>query len=140
MARGAIDRRSCGIAVRCAVVKDHLQICSGKRVLLRAATAVSVLGLAEPCCAGLLDSLRAIDINDYAVGIGVSTTENIYVDAGDSQTIYPYLTKLVPSALDDGVTFGMRPSRRSAAAYMSSISSKSSARPRAIACWRRFES
>ena len=54
----------------------------------------------------LLDSLRAIDINDYAVGIGVSTTENIYVDAGDSQTIYPYLTKLVPSALDDGVTFG----------------------------------
>jgi len=30
----------------------------------------------------------------------------IYVDSGDSQTAYPYLTKLVPSALDDGVTFG----------------------------------
>jgi outer membrane protein len=68
--------------------------------------AASFIGLAEPCSAGLLDSLRAIDINDYAVGIGVSQTENIYVDAGDSQTIYPYLTKLVPSALDDGVTFG----------------------------------
>jgi outer membrane protein len=54
----------------------------------------------------LIEDLRAIDLNDYAVGIGVTTTENIYVDAGDSQTAYPYLTKLVPSALDDGVTFG----------------------------------
>jgi outer membrane protein len=62
--------------------------------------------LANPCSAGLLDSLRAIDINDYAVGIGISQTENVYVDASDSRTIYPYLTKLVPSALDDGVTFG----------------------------------
>jgi outer membrane scaffolding protein for murein synthesis (MipA/OmpV family) len=77
-----------------------------KRAPLRAGAAACLLGLAAPCCAGVLDSLRAIDINDYAVGIGVSTTESIYVDAGDSQTIYPYLTKLVPSALDDGVTFG----------------------------------
>jgi outer membrane scaffolding protein for murein synthesis (MipA/OmpV family) len=65
-----------------------------------------MLALAAPCSAGLLDGLRAIDINDYAVGVGVSTTENIYVDSGDSQTVYPFLTKLVPSALDDGVTFG----------------------------------
>jgi outer membrane scaffolding protein for murein synthesis (MipA/OmpV family) len=65
-----------------------------------------VLGFAEPSSAGLLDSLRAIDINDYAVGMGVSTTENIYVGGADSQTIYPFLTKLVPSALDDGVIFG----------------------------------
>lgn len=54
----------------------------------------------------LIEGLRAIDLNDYAVGIGVSTTENIYADGDDSQTAYPYLTKLVPSALDDGVTFG----------------------------------
>ena len=84
----------------------RLVVSPSKSVSLRAAAAASLLALAAPCSAGLLDGLRAIDINDYAVGIGVSTTENIYVDAGDSQTIYPYLTKLVPSALDDGVTFG----------------------------------
>jgi outer membrane protein len=83
-----------------------LAIRSTERFSVRAIAAATLLGLAEPCSASLLDSLRAIDINDYAVGIGVSQTENIYVDAGDSQTIYPYLTKLVPSALDDGVTFG----------------------------------
>src|SRR5688572_17289172 len=65
-----------------------------------------VLGFVQPSTAGLLDSLRAIDINDYAVGMGVSTTENIYVGSADSQTIYPFLTKLVPSALHDDVVFG----------------------------------
>jgi outer membrane protein len=72
--------------------------------------AAGLLGLAGPSHADLVEDLvedlRAIDLNDFAVGIGVSTTENIYVDGGDSQTPYPYLTKLVPSALDDGVTFG----------------------------------
>ena len=65
-----------------------------------------ILGFGQPSTAGLLDSLRAIDINDYAVGMGVSTTENIYVGGADSQTIYPFLTKLVPSALHDDVVFG----------------------------------
>jgi outer membrane protein len=73
-------------------------------------TAAGLLGFAGPLHAqpikNLVENLRAIDINDYAVGFGVSTTENIYVDAEDSQTVYPFLTKLVPSALDDGVTFG----------------------------------
>lgn len=66
---------------------------------------MSLLGLAQPSNAGLLDGLRGIDINDYAVGFGVSTTENIYAGAGDSRTVYPFLTKLRPSAFDDGVTF-----------------------------------
>jgi outer membrane protein len=83
-----------------------LAILRSKRVSLRVAAAASLLPAAAPCSAGVLESLRSIDINDWAVGIGISTTDNIYVDAGDSQTIYPYLTKLVPSALDDGVTFG----------------------------------
>jgi outer membrane scaffolding protein for murein synthesis (MipA/OmpV family) len=74
------------------------------------AGAAGLLGLAGPSHAAdvvedLIEELRAIDLNDYAVGLGVSTTENIYVDGGDSQTVYPYLTKLLPSALDDGVTF-----------------------------------
>ena len=45
-----------------------------------------------------------------------------------------------PTTFDDGVTFGTRPRIWFAAAYMSSMSSKSSARPNAIACGRRFES
>jgi outer membrane scaffolding protein for murein synthesis (MipA/OmpV family) len=87
-------------------VEDHVEIRSSIRVSLSAVAALGVLTLAEPCSAGVLDGLRSINLNDYAVGIGVSMTGNAYVDAGDSQTIYPYLTKLVPSALDDGVTFG----------------------------------
>ncbi len=79
---------------------------SRRRAPLRVIVVAIASPLAGPAHAGVLDALRAIDINDYAVGIGVATTENIYADAGDSQTIYPYLTKLVPSALDDGVTFG----------------------------------
>ena len=81
-----------------------------RRVSLRVGAAAGLLSFASPIHAadlvkGLIDDLRAIDLNDYAVGIGASTTENIYVGGDDSLTAYPYLTKLVPSALDDGVTF-----------------------------------
>jgi outer membrane scaffolding protein for murein synthesis (MipA/OmpV family) len=69
------------------------------------AAAAALLALPGTASAGLLDGLRAIDINDYAIGVGVSTTESIYAGAGDSQTIYPYLTRLRPSAFDDGVVF-----------------------------------
>jgi outer membrane protein len=73
---------------------------------LRSAAAVAaLLGVAGPASAGLLDGLRSIDINDYAIGIGVSMTESIYADTDESQTIYPYLTRLRPSAFDDGVVF-----------------------------------
>ena len=83
----------------------------GRRASLHAAAAAVLLGLAGPSHAAeviedLVEDLRAIDINDWAVGLGISTTSSIYVDAHSSQTIYPYLTKLLPSALDDGVTFG----------------------------------
>ena len=45
-----------------------------------------------------------------------------------------------PTTLDDGVTLTRLPRMRFAAAYMFSMSSKRSPRPRAIACWRRFDS
>jgi outer membrane protein len=81
-------------------------ISSRRRAQLRGvATVAALLGLAQPASAGLLDGLRAIDINDYAVGLGISTTENIYAGADDSRTVYPYLTRLRPSAFDDGVVF-----------------------------------
>jgi len=74
--------------------------------LLRFVAAVAgLLALAQPVHAGVLDGLRAIDLNDYAVGIGVSSAESIYVGAADSHTVYPYLTRLKPSAFDDGVVF-----------------------------------
>ena len=44
------------------------------------------------------------------------------------------------STFDEGVTFVGRPSMRLAAAYQSSMTSKRSPSPSAIACWRRFES
>ena len=45
-----------------------------------------------------------------------------------------------PTTLELGVTFTMLPRIRFAAAYMSSMASKRSPSPRAMACWRRFES
>lgn len=52
-----------------------------------------------------LDALRRIDINDYAVGLGVSHTDNVYAGAADTTTYYPYATRLYPSDFDDGVLF-----------------------------------
>ena len=80
------------------------------RASLRVGAAAFLIALVGPARADdliekLVEDLRAIDLNDYAVGIGVTTTSNPYVDGDDSVTPYPYLTKLVPSALDDGVTF-----------------------------------
>ncbi|SIN19588.1 Uncharacterised protein [Mycobacteroides abscessus subsp. abscessus] len=45
-----------------------------------------------------------------------------------------------PTTFEEGVTFTMCPSIRSAAEYMSSISSKCSARPSAVAWARRLDS
>ena len=45
-----------------------------------------------------------------------------------------------PTTLELGVTLTMLPRMRFAAAYMSSIDSNRSPRPRAIACWRRLDS
>lgn len=70
-----------------------------------AAAIAGLLCLTEPAGAGLLDGLRGIDINDYALGLGMSTNESIYAGGGSAQTLYPYLTRLRPSAFDDGVVF-----------------------------------
>jgi outer membrane scaffolding protein for murein synthesis (MipA/OmpV family) len=87
-------------------MEDDVAISSGRYVRVRCVAAVAgLLGLAQPSSAGVLDGLRGIDINDYAIGLGVSTTENIYAGAGESRTVYPYLTRLRPSAFDDGVVF-----------------------------------
>ena len=45
-----------------------------------------------------------------------------------------------PTTLDEGVTLTRLPRIRLAAVYMSSMSSKRSPSPRAMACWRRLDS
>jgi outer membrane protein len=67
--------------------------------------ALALLGTGAPARAGLLDELRKIDINDYAIGLGVSTSDSIYVGEGTSSWIYPYVTRFSPSDFDNGILF-----------------------------------
>ncbi|HET8698012.1 MAG TPA: MipA/OmpV family protein [Gammaproteobacteria bacterium] len=53
----------------------------------------------------LLQGLHEIDINDYAIGVGASSTESVYAGAPDSTAAYPYIGRLFPSDFDDGVLF-----------------------------------
>jgi outer membrane protein len=55
--------------------------------------------------ADLLQGLQEIDINDYAIGLGATSKENVYVGAPDSTTFYPYVARLFPSDFDDGLLF-----------------------------------
>ncbi len=42
--------------------------------------------------AAWLDYFRSLDLNDYALGIGFSSTQNIYKGSANSAYLYPYLT------------------------------------------------
>ncbi|MGK0500822.1 MAG: outer membrane scaffolding protein for murein synthesis (MipA/OmpV family) [Oceanicoccus sp.] len=50
---------------------------------------------------GLLERLRAVDLNNYALGVMITGTGNIYKGAEDSVFLYPYLTSMTESALTD---------------------------------------
>jgi len=49
----------------------------------------------------LLDYIRNYDLNDYALGIGISAGQNLYVGAENSAYAYPYLTSFSHSSLTD---------------------------------------
>ncbi len=49
----------------------------------------------------LLDYIRDYDLNDYALGIGISAEQNPYLGAENSAYAYPYLTSLRHSSLTD---------------------------------------
>ncbi len=51
----------------------------------------------------MLDDLRAIDINDYAIGLGTSYSSGVYVDQESSSYLYPYVTKYTPMEFDESV-------------------------------------
>lgn len=54
-------------------------------------------GLAAPAAAGVLDYIRDYDLNDYALGVAVTTTQTPYGGGGSSVLPYPYLTSFRPS-------------------------------------------
>jgi outer membrane protein len=49
----------------------------------------------------LLDYIRNYDLNDYALGLAISTEQNPYVGAKNSAFAYPYLTSFRDSAFTD---------------------------------------
>lgn len=49
----------------------------------------------------LLDYIRDYDLNDYALGLSVPTSQNPYVGADNSISAYPYLTSFSHSSLTD---------------------------------------
>lgn len=55
-----------------------------------------------PAHAGaLLDYLRNYDLNDYSLGLSISTSQNPYSGAPNSVIAYPYLTSFTHSAFTD---------------------------------------
>ena len=49
----------------------------------------------------LLDYIRNYNLNDYALGIGVSAAQNPYIGADNSVYAYPYLTSFRHSSMTD---------------------------------------
>lgn len=49
----------------------------------------------------LLDSIRAADLNDYALGFVLHAAESPYVGSGTSTNVYPYLTSFRHAAFTD---------------------------------------
>lgn len=60
------------------------------------------MGLPPQALAGrLLDAIRDVDVNDYALGVGISTSNSPYADTDASRYLYPYLTSLQDPTLTD---------------------------------------
>jgi outer membrane scaffolding protein for murein synthesis (MipA/OmpV family) len=55
--------------------------------------------------ADLRDRLQDLDLNAYAFGAGYSTMESPYVGGADSRAVYPHLSSVFPSALDEEILF-----------------------------------
>jgi len=73
---------------------------SGLLLLSATLAAASLLLFApNPANAGrLLDYIRNYDLNDYALGIAYSTSQNPYAGSANSTIVYPYLTSFQHSA------------------------------------------
>ena len=67
-------------------------------ILLLAVTASPAVVADTP---GWLDRLREYDLNDYALGVAVTTSQSPYINAKNSVWAYPYLTTLQHYSLTD---------------------------------------
>ena len=57
--------------------------------------------MAEAHAGRLIDYIRDYDLNNYALGLAVSSSQNPYAGAGSSVLAYPYLTSFRHSAFTD---------------------------------------
>ena len=64
-------------------------------------SAAVLLGSSNTHAGPLLDYIRDYDLNDYALGIGISAEQNPYLGAENSAYAYPYLTSFRHSSLTD---------------------------------------
>jgi len=63
-----------------------------------------LLLFATPSWAGVsewLDDLRKYDLNNYSLGVAVSTLQSPYVDTENSTIVYPYLTSFTHPSMTD---------------------------------------
>lgn len=60
--------------------------------------ALTSLVPAQAHAGGLLDYIREYDLNDYALGLALSSSQNLYLGASGSTIAYPYLTSFTHSA------------------------------------------
>lgn len=68
----------------------------------RFGVAVLLLLTAGDAVAGnLLDYLRSYDLNDYALGIAISTRQSPYIGGENATAAYPYLTSFTDSSMTD---------------------------------------
>src|SRR5690554_5859408 len=72
----------------------------------RAGALLGVCCSAAAAHATFLERLEAFDVNDYALGVVVSRSDNVYVGASDSVAVYPILSHFFTSDFDDGILFG----------------------------------
>lgn len=60
-----------------------------------------LMPFADASAGRLLDWIRDYDLNDYSLGVAISTSENPYIGASNSRIAYPYLTSFRHSAFTD---------------------------------------
>jgi len=81
-------------------------VVAGPVNMMRVILAVTGLSLmvGNASAGPLLDFIRSYDLNDYALGVGVSSGQNPYLGAENSAYAYPYLTSFRHSSMTDDWT------------------------------------
>ena len=72
------------------------------RRYFRLASVVLLLASQSALAEGLLDWIRNYDMNDYSLGVAVSSSQNPFIGGENSVIAYPYLTSFTHSSMTDG--------------------------------------